>query len=89
MKLQPAGDMVLVQDLAQGSKIADIELPDNQRQPDMIFGVVLAIGKKVSEETVPGDSICYGPYAGKLVIIGGVESRLLREGQIEGYLRKE
>lgn len=89
MKLQPAGDMVLVQDIAQGSKIADIELPDNQRQPEMIFGVVIATGNRVSADTEPGDSICYGPYAGKLVIIGGVESRLLREGQIEGYLRKE
>ena len=30
----------------------------------------------------------YGPYAGKTVVLEGVEFRLLREGQIEGYIRK-
>ena len=45
------------------------------------------VGPKVSTDTQPEDRICYGPYAGKNVVLDGIEFRLLREGQVEAYVR--
>jgi hypothetical protein len=52
-----------------------------------VFGIVVSIGPSVVHAR-PEDQIFYGPYAGKSIVIDGIEFRLLREGQIEGYLRK-
>lgn len=85
--LEPASDYVLVVDTPQENVIGDIQLPDNQRQQEMCFGTVVAAGP-LATATKPEDQICYGPYAGKGVIMTGLEFRLLREGQIEAYIRK-
>lgn len=84
-RLEPMGDYLLVADVPQENMIGDIELPGNQRQQEMVFGYVVAIGPDclaLKEQ----DQICYGPYAGKNVILGGMEFRLLKEGQIEGKI---
>lgn len=86
-RLEPIGDYLLVVDAHQENLIGEISLPDNQRQQEMCFGFVVAVGPNclVLKEQ---DRICYGPYAGKNVIIDGVEFRLLREGQVEGRIVK-
>jgi co-chaperonin GroES (HSP10) len=84
--LEPGSDHVLVLDSVRGTKIDDIELPDNVKQQEMVFGVVVATGPKALD-THRDDRVCYGPYAGKNVVLEGVEFRLLREGQIEAYVR--
>lgn len=86
--LQPANDMVLVSDLSRETTIDGIILPDNIRQQEMVFGTVVAKGAATSANTQERDVICYGPYAGKTVVIEGIEFRLLREGQIEAYVRE-
>lgn len=86
--LQPANDMVLVSDLSRETTIDGIILPDNIRQQEMVFGTVVAKGAATSTNTQERDVICYGPYAGKTVVIEGIEFRLLREGQIEAYVRE-
>lgn len=85
--LEPAADLVLVADRPRETFLDGIALPDNIRQQEMVFGVVVFVGPD-TERTQPENLICYGPYAGKTVVIDGIEFRLLREGQIEGYLRK-
>ena len=86
--LEPAGDHILAIDLIQATTIDGIELPDNQKQQEMVYGTVLFIGPDVTVRTKPQDQICYGPYAGKKVVLEGVEFRIIVEGQIEGYIRK-
>lgn len=87
--LEPASDFVLVVDNPRETTLDGITLPDNIRQQEMVYGIVVAVGPKaVDERTKQEKIVCYGPYAGKTVVIEGVEFRLLREGQIEGYLRK-
>jgi co-chaperonin GroES (HSP10) len=86
--LEPAGDNILVVDNLHTSTVIDgIEMPDNERQKDMLFGTVVFVGPD-AKYTKPENVVCYGPYAGKLVAFEGVEFRALREGQIEFYLRK-
>jgi co-chaperonin GroES (HSP10) len=85
--IEPAGDHVLVADSPREVSIDGIDLPSNMKQQEMVIGVVVWIGPLVSECTKPEQLICYGPYAGKTVVSGGRELRLLREGQIEGYVR--
>ena len=85
--LEPATDLVLVVDNPRETTLEGITLPDNIKQQEMVFGTVVAVGPDASR-TKQENLICYGPYAGKTVVIEGVEFRLLREGQIEGYLRK-
>lgn len=85
--LQPAGDHILVVDMPQSTVIGGIEMPDDTKQKEMVFGTVVYRGPLVSSETKIEDRIVYGPYAGKLIIIQGAEFRLLKEGQIEGYIR--
>lgn len=86
--LEPAGDLVLVVDNPRETTLEGISLPDNIKQQEMVFGTVVAVGPDAAIRTKKEDLICYGPYAGKTVVIEGIEFRLLREGQIEGYLRK-
>jgi co-chaperonin GroES (HSP10) len=85
--LEPATDHILVVDNHEGTDIGGISLPDNVRQQEMVFGTVLFVGP-LAPATKVEDRVCYGPYAGKTVVIDGIEFRLIREGQIEGYLRK-
>lgn len=84
---EPAKDYVLVIDSPRETSLDGIDMPDNERQKDMAFGVVVFVGPK-AENTKPEDEVCYGPYAGKLVIIDGHQFRQILEGQIEGYIRK-
>ena len=86
--LEPANDLLLVVDSPRETMIDGISMPENQRQQDMVFGTVVFTGPLVSPSTKQEDRICYGPYAGKTVVIEGVEFRLLKEGQIEAYIRQ-
>jgi co-chaperonin GroES (HSP10) len=85
--IEPATDQLLVVDSPREVSIDGIELPGNVRQQEMCFGTVVFVGPKTTA-TKPEDLVCYGPYAGKNVVIDGIEFRLLREGQIEAYIRK-
>lgn len=85
--IEPASDHVLIVDLPRETVIDDISLPDNVRQQEMVFGTVMFVGP-LATETHPEEVICYGPYAGKTIVFEGLEFRLMRQGQIEGYIRK-
>jgi co-chaperonin GroES (HSP10) len=88
--IEPAGDFVMVVDKPRDTFIDGIAMPENVMQKEMVFGVIVFVGPKtVDERTKPEMQVCYGPYAGKNVVMEGIEFRLLREGQIEGYLRKK
>jgi len=81
--LQPMGDYLLVADKERTTTIDGITLPDSIKQQEMCFGFVVAVGpdcKAIQEKA----TVCYGPYAGKGVVIDGIEFRILREGQVEG-----
>ena len=84
--LEPAGDFVLVVDHPRKTVIEDIEMPDNERQQDMAYGTVIFVGPEALK-TKPEDQVCYGPYAGKIVVFEGNTFRLLRQGNIELYIR--
>lgn len=87
--LEPSGDYLLAVDTPhQETTVDGITLPDNERQKEMMFGTVVFIGPMVSVCTKVEDRICYGPYAGKIVVFNGVAFRSLREEQIEFYVRK-
>lgn len=86
--LEPATDHVLVVDTLTDTVIDGVSLPDNIRQQEMISGLVVSIGPEVSKWTKPENIVRYGPYAGKHIVFEGTEFRLLREGQIELYVRK-
>jgi co-chaperonin GroES (HSP10) len=83
----PATDHVLVAELPRETVIDGIIMPDNEKQQEMVYGTVVFSGPKALD-THPEDLIAYGPYAGKNIVVNGMQFRLLREGQIEGYLRK-
>lgn len=85
--IEPANDYVLVKDLQASTTIDGISLPDNVRQQEMVFGTV-AFSGPLATKTFAGDVVCYGPYAGKPIVIDGTEFRLLREGQVEAYVRQ-
>ena len=62
-------------------------MPDNVRNLEMFFGLVVSVGSRVLDARTKLEArVCYGPYAGKTVVMEGIEFRLLREGQIEGYI---
>jgi co-chaperonin GroES (HSP10) len=84
--LEPASDFVLVIDNKQETTISGISLPDNIRQQEMIYGIVVEPGP-LATLTKSQDRVMYGPYAGKTVVLEGIEFRLLKQGQIEAYLR--
>jgi co-chaperonin GroES (HSP10) len=88
IRLEPANDHVLVADNPVSTVIDGIEMPDAVRQQEMLFGVVVAKGP-LALSTEPGNRVCYGPYAGKTIVLNGHELRLLREGQIESYVRED
>lgn len=85
--LEPANDYLLVVDSIRETTIDGIAMPDNVRQQEMMFGTVVFVGPD-AEKTKPEDRVCYGPYAGKTVVLDGVEFRIIKEGQIELYIRK-
>lgn len=85
--LEPANDHLLVVDNIRETTIDGIAMPDNVRQQEMMFGTVVFVGP-TAIITKPEDRVCYGPYAGKTVVLDGVEFRILKEGQIEAYIRK-
>ena len=87
--LEMAGDHVLLVDTPRDATIDGITLPDNVKQQDMVFGLVVSIGPKVSGYTKPEDRVCYGPYAGKEVALDGVVFRIMVEDQIEAYVRQK
>lgn len=86
--IEPANDTVIVVDLPETATIDGLDLPDNVRQQDLVRGVVAFVGPLVTERTTPGDQVLYGPYAGKPAVMNGQQFRLLREGQIEAYVRQ-
>jgi chaperonin GroES len=86
--IEPATDHVVVVDLPRETVINDIEMPDNVKQQDMVAGLVVFVGPACTPLTKAEDQVLYGPYAGKNIVIEGQEFRILREGQIELYLRK-
>lgn len=85
--LEPAGDHIIVVDVDRKQTIDGIELPDNVRQQDMVYGYVVSVGPLACTNVKPKETICYGPYAGKNVNLDGVQFRILREGQIEAWIR--
>jgi co-chaperonin GroES (HSP10) len=85
--LEPATDHVLVVDNPRETVIDEISLPDNVRQSEMAYGTVIFTGPLATLTKIE-DQVCYGPYAGKTLVFEGIEFRLLREGQIEMYIRK-
>jgi co-chaperonin GroES (HSP10) len=87
-RLQPAADFVLVADAPMEQVIGGIELPDNIREREMLFGLVVEVGPDASKTCVH-DKVMYGPYAGKHIIVNGNQLRILRQGQIEAYLRED
>ena len=87
--VEPAGDHILVADIARETTIDGIVLPDNVREQEMLFGLVIFIGPAVSPATKVQDRVLYGPYAGKNIVVDGVQFRIVREGQIEGYIRQK
>lgn len=87
-KLVPAGEFVLVLDASRDTVISGIEMPSNVRQQEMVFGTIAVVGEDATKRKA-GEVICYGPYAGKNVVLEGVEFRLLHVKQIEGVVREE
>jgi len=88
--IEPAGDYVIVADQPRDTTIDGIAMPDNIRNLEMLFGVIVFVGPNVTDKrTTPEQRVCYGPYAGKNVVMEGIEFRIIREGQIEGYIVKK
>jgi co-chaperonin GroES (HSP10) len=85
-KVIPAADRVLAVDSRNVTEIDGIEMPDNVRQQEMVFGVVIEAGPLASHYK-PGDRILYGPYAGKTVVIDGMTFRMLKAETIEAVLK--
>ena len=84
--LEPGKHHVLVVDRDRKQVIDGIELPDNVKQQEMVFGYVIAVGPDC-EDAKPQDTVCYGPYAGKNVVLDGVEFRIMLEDSIEAWVR--
>jgi co-chaperonin GroES (HSP10) len=83
----PATDHIIIAELPRETIIDGIVMPDNEKQQEMVYGTVVLVGPD-AHRTNTADTVAYGPYAGKHIIVDGMQFRLLREGQIEGYLRK-
>ena len=86
--IEPATDHVIIKEGLQELVVDGISMPDNVKQREMLMGMVIFTGPEVSRATHMNDIVLYGPWAGKNIIIDGIEFRLLREGQIEAYIRK-
>jgi chaperonin GroES len=87
--VEPASDRIIVADIQRETTIDGIVMPDNMREQEMIFGLVIFVGPSVSAFTKVQDTVMYGPYAGKNIVVDGVQFRIVREGQIEGYIRQK
>jgi co-chaperonin GroES (HSP10) len=86
--LEPATDHVIVVDEPRSVTIGGIELPDNVKGLELFYGTVVFVGPAVNKiMTQVRDVVCYGPYAGKMAVINGTEFRILKESQIEAYVR--
>jgi co-chaperonin GroES (HSP10) len=85
--IEPATDHLIVVDGLRETIIDGITMPDNEKQQEMVIGTVIFAGPD-ADHTQPHDTVLYGPYAGKTIIVNGSEMRILREGQIEAYVRK-
>jgi len=86
--IEPATDHILVVDNPHVDTVIDgIIQPDNVKQQEMVYGTVVFVGP-LATATKPEDFVAYGPYAGKHIVMNGIEFRLLREGVIEAYIRK-
>lgn len=83
---QPANDHILVVDDPLETIIDGIEIPGIAKEKQMFTGTVIFVGPQATA-TKSEDKVMYGPYAGKPVVIDGIEFRVLKEAQIEGYLR--
>lgn len=87
--LEPAGDHILVIDSLADTTIEGISMPDNIKQQEMVYGTVIAVGPKCNAQyTHAKDVVCYGPYAGKRVVLNGTEFRSITEEHIEAYIRR-
>lgn len=84
-RLKMAGDHVLLLDLPHETTLDGITLPDNEKQQEMQFGKVVAVGP-LALETKEYDIVMIGPYAGKFAIVDGVQFRIVKQGQIESYV---
>lgn len=85
----PAGDHVIVlENFGHETVIDGITMPENERQQEMAFGCVVFKGPKAFYTEVQ-DLVMFGPYAGKNAVIDGVQYRIMREGQIEAYLKEK
>jgi chaperonin GroES len=84
--LEPAAGHVLLVDSPRETMIEGITMPDNVKQQEMVFGTVVFVGPGMVNTKVQ-DRVCYGPYAGKNVVLEGIEFRLMKEEQIEAYVR--
>ncbi len=85
-RITPFTDHILVFDLDRAMTTIDgIELPENVRQQDMMYGRVIAAGP-LCQAVHPDDTIAYGPYAGKLISLDGVALKIMREGQAEARI---
>ena len=88
--LEPAGDHILVIDSVIDTEIDGISLPENVKQQEMVYGTVIAVGPKCDKQyTHAEDTVCYGPYAGKKVVLNGTEFRSIVEEHIEAYIRRK
>lgn len=88
--LEPAGDHLLVIDSVVDTSIDGISLPDNIKQQEMVYGTVIAVGPKCNKEiTHAQDTVCYGPFAGKKVVLNSTEFRSICEEHIEAYIRRK
>jgi co-chaperonin GroES (HSP10) len=85
----PLGKHVMVIDKPEETVIEGIELPSNVKQQDMTFGMVVSVGKEAPKEFKVRDIVVYGPYAGKTVLIGGSEFRILKYDAIEGFVGED
>lgn len=85
----PAGDhVIIIENLGRETVIDGITMPENERQQEMAFGCVVFKGPKAFDTQVQ-DLVMFGPYAGKNAVIDGVQYRIMREGQIEAYLKEK
>lgn len=87
--IEPLLDYVLVVDKPRDVVIDGIALPDVIRQQEMCYGYVVAVGRMCKQDIAPENTVCYGPYAGKTLVIDGVEFRLLKEPEVAARIVKK
>jgi len=84
-RVEPFADYIIVLDMERKMTIDGIELPENMKQQDMVFGRVISTG--IGCLHIHADeTIAYGPYAGKIIAFDGVPLRIMREGMAEARI---